>query len=175
MNEMEGCIVTFKPFGVIPTDNPRSVTMPLDPVKDDTNPKDLIGSKKPRLSLVSPAGMIYEALAMGNGAEKYGPYNWRDKSVQVMIYLEAAMRHLLEFQDGADLDQDLENCEGCKERLANPKVACKNGHSWLPHLAHAKACVGIIIDALETGHLIDNRPKPGAAARLIDKFTKKDK
>lgn len=118
---------------------------------DETNPKDLIGIKKPRLSLVSPAGILYEALAMANGADKYGPYNWRDKKVQVMIYLEACMRHLLAYQDGEEVAAD----------------------SKVPHLAHAKACLGIIIDALETGNLIDNRPKPGAMAALIEKFTKK--
>lgn len=117
----------------------------------DANPKDLVGVKKPRLSLVSPAGMIYEALAMQNGADKYGPYNWREKKVQAMIYLEACMRHLLAWQEGEEIAAD----------------------SGVPHLGHAKACLGILIDALETDSLIDNRPKKGAAAKLIDRYTKK--
>lgn len=114
-----------------------------------TNPKDLIGMKKPRLSLVPPAGLVYAALAMANGADKYGPYNWREKKVQVMIYLEAAMRHILSYQDGEEKAKD----------------------SGVPHLGHALACLLIIIDALETGNLIDNRPKAGPMADLIERYT----
>jgi Domain of unknown function (DUF5664) len=118
---------------------------------DQTNPKDILGVKKPRLSLVPPAGLIYASLAMANGADKYGPYNWREKKVQAMIYLEAAMRHILSYQDGESNAQD----------------------SGAPHLGHAIACLLIIIDALETGNLIDNRPKPGPTSALIERFTKK--
>ena len=120
-------------------------------MSNDTNPKDLIGVTKPRISLVPPVGIVYEALAMANGAEKYGPYNFRDKKVQAMIYIEACMRHLMAWQDGEELAED----------------------SGLPHLAHAKACLGILIDAKESGFLIDNRPKPGATAAVIKRYTKK--
>lgn len=125
--------------------------MPLDHITDETNPKDKIGAKKPRLSLVPPSGLVYAALAMANGADKYGPYNWREKKVQAMIYLEACMRHILSFQDGEENAQD----------------------SGIPHLGHAIACLLILIDAKETGNLIDNRPKGGAMARLIEQWTKK--
>lgn len=128
--------------------------MPLDTQPDQTNPKDLLGIKKPRLSLVPPSGFVYAALALGNGADKYGPYNWRDKKVQTMIYLEAAMRHMLSYQDGEEFSSD----------TSNPQV---------PHLAHALACLLILIDAKETGNLVDNRPKPGAMGALIEKYTKK--
>ena len=113
------------------------------------NPKDLIGLKKPRLSLVPPAGLVYAALAMANGADKYGPYNWREKKVQAMIYLEAAQRHILSYQDGEECAED----------------------SGVPHLGHAIACLLIVIDALETGNLVDNRPKPGPMAALIARYT----
>lgn len=115
------------------------------------NPKDLVGAKKPRLSLVPPSGLVYAALAMANGADKYGPYNWRDKKVQSMIYLEACMRHILSYQDGEECAQD----------------------SGIPHLGHAIACLLILIDAKETDNMIDNRPKPGAMAALIERYTKK--
>ena len=135
MNEMEGLAI-----------------MPLDNITDETNPKDKIGAKKPRLSLVPPSGLVYAALAMANGADKYGPYNFRDKKVQAMIYLEACIRHVLAWQDGEECAQD----------------------SGVPHLGHALACLLILIDAKETGNLIDNRPKPGVMAQLIEKYTKKD-
>lgn len=117
------------------------------------NPKDVIGLKKPRLSLVPPAGFVYAALAMANGADKYGPYNWREKKVQLMIYLEAAQRHILSYQDGEECAKD----------------------SGVPHLGHAIACLLIIIDALETGNLVDNRPKAGPMAELIERFTQTKK
>lgn len=129
----------------------RDGAIKWEDLASSTNPKDLVGATKPRLSLVPPAGLIYAALAMANGAEKYGPYNWREKKVQVMIYLEACMRHILSFQDGEENAKD----------------------SGVPHLAHALACLLIIIDAKETDSLIDNRPKPGAAAALIERYTKK--
>lgn len=120
-------------------------------MNDNTNPKDLIGVKKPRLSLVPPASIIYQALAMEDGATKYGPYNWREKKVQASIYIDAAMRHLAQWADGEENAED----------------------SGRPHLAHALGCLGILVDAMETGNLVDDRPKSGAAATLIKRWTKK--
>lgn len=117
-----------------------------------TNPKDLLGSKKPPIHLVPPASLIYQALGMDDGATKYGPYNWRDNKVIATIYVSACMRHLLQWLDGEELAKD----------------------SKKPHLAHAISCIGIIIDALETGNLIDDRPTHGAAPSLIEKWTKVD-
>lgn len=122
----------------------------MNPI-DQTNPKDLLGVKKPRLSLVPPSGFVYAALALANGADKYGSYNWRDKKVQSMIYLEACMRHLLSYQDGEENAKD----------------------SGVHHLGHAIACLLILIDAKETRNLIDNRPKAGVMSALIERFTKK--
>lgn len=115
-----------------------------------TNPKDLIGVRKPQLNLVPPAGIIYEALAMEDGAAKYGAFNWRRNKVILSIYIAATMRHLMCYQDGEEMAKD----------------------SGKPHLAHAKACLGIIIDALETGNLIDDRPAKGAAPDLMERYTK---
>ncbi len=111
---------------------------------DDANPKDKVGRQKLPLHLVPPAAIVYEALAMADGGAKYGPYNWRSKSVVVSIYVAACMRHLMAFWDGEGVAED----------------------SQVPHLGHARACLGIIIDALESGALIDDRPKPGSFARL---------
>lgn len=115
-----------------------------------SNPKDLIGAKKVQLNLIPPASMIYQALGMTDGKEKYGPFNWRDNEVIASIYIAALFRHVLCWFDGE------ENAPDSKK----------------PHLAHAISCLGIIIDAKETGNLIDDRPKPGAAARLLTKYNK---
>ncbi len=116
---------------------------------DSTNPKDLIGITKPQLWLVPSAGIIHEAMAMKNGADKYGAYNWREKKVRAVIYIDAALRHLQQDLDGEDMACD------------------SNWH----HLAHARACCGIILDALETGNLIDDRPTKGKAAQVIERLT----
>lgn len=117
---------------------------------DETNPKDALGDKKVNLALVPPASIIHEAMAMENGARKYGSYNWRTKKVRGMVYIAAGLRHLLEYLDGADYSTD-----------TDPPVH---------HLGHAKACLGIVLDAMETGNLIDDRPvKSEAATRLVSR------
>lgn len=121
--------------------------------KNTQNPKDLIGATKPAISLVPPSVMIYLAEAFKNGASKYGPYNWRQNKVVGSIYLDATFRHLLAYIDGEDCAED----------------------SKLEHLAHAVASLAVLIDAKETGNLVDDRPKKGAASKLILKFTKTSK
>ena len=119
------------------------------PVPDDANPKDLLGLAKVSLTKNPPAALIYMALAMMNGAVKYGPFNWRKKKVIASVYVDAAMRHLQAWQDGENDADD----------------------SKVPHLGHALASIAIIVDALETGNLIDDRPAPGAAAALLKRYT----
>lgn len=114
----------------------------------DDNPKTLLGIRKVSLSKVPAAAVLYMALAMMDGARKYGPFNWRTKRVTASIYIDACKRHLDAWFDG--------------EELA--------GDSKLPHLGHALACIGIIIDALETGNLNDDRPPPGPMSKLIEKW-----
>ncbi len=108
------------------------------------NPKDLVGAKKAPLDLIPPAAIIAMAEAFGNGATKYGPYNWREQPIQVRTYIGAAMRHLLAFQDGQWAAED----------------------TGISHLAHAMAGIGILIDAFATGAVIDNRVEGPAAGML---------
>lgn len=116
---------------------------------DTRNPKDLLGLKKPPLGLVPPSAIILESMAMKDGAIKYTAYNWRVKKVIATIYLDACQRHLLAWQDGEERAKD----------------------SGVHHLGHARACLGILIDAMTTGNLIDDRPTPGSAAKLIAELT----
>lgn len=117
---------------------------------DNTNPKDLIGIKKPQVGLLPAAGKLYGALAMQDGAMKYGPYNWRDKKVRYTVYLDALERHLLALRDREDVAPD----------------------SGLPHLGHIIACASILADAVEGGFLVDDRPLSGPASAIIARFTK---
>lgn len=116
----------------------------------DANPKTRFGVLKPNPFLVPAASTLYQALAMQDGAKKYGPYNWRENKVTASIYVAAAMRHMMAWVDGEECAKD----------------------SQVPHLAHALACLGIIVDALETGNLIDDRPLPGASPKIIEAWTK---
>lgn len=120
-----------------------------EPLFPDLNPKTRIGAAKPSIGLIPPAALIHFAKAMENGASKYGAYNWRDKQVEAMTYVHASLRHILAYLDGEDIAED----------------------SGVHHLAHAGACMALLLDALETGNLVDNRPTAGAAARLIKEHT----
>lgn len=115
------------------------------------NPKDKIGLTKVPLRLVPPALMIEVSRVMQLGANKYGPYNWRENKVLATVYIEAALRHLLSYLDGETLDSE----------------------SGASHLAHVAACMGILLDADAIGALDDNRPTKGAAAQLIAKYSRK--
>ena len=113
------------------------------------NPKDRIGATKPPLHLIPPAAEILEAVVMGLGASKYGAYNWRQTRIRATVYIAAAKRHLAQWLDGQDDDPE----------------------SGVSHLAHARACLGILLDAHVTGHMVDDRPPPGAAHELIVRHT----
>lgn len=116
-----------------------------------SNPKDLIGFRKPPIALCPPTLWLYASLAMKLGAKKYGPYNWRKESVGAMTYINALMRHTLSYLDGQNLDDE----------------------SKTKHLAHAAACIGILLDAEANDRLIDDRPEPGKFAELVKLFTEK--
>lgn len=104
---------------------------------ETTNPKDIAGAKKVPISLLPTEGIVQGAKAMKHGADKYGPFNWRDKKIQYVIYLDAILRHVILCIDGEDIDKD----------------------SGLHPLAHVIAGASIVLDALKHDCLIDNRPK----------------
>jgi len=112
------------------------------------NPKDILAGRKVALGLLPGAGKIYGALAMSEGAKKYGPYNWREKGVLHTVYLDAIERHLEALRDGQWLD---------------PK-------SGYPHLGHIVAGAAIVLDANSVGKLINDLPPPGKAAEILDKY-----
>ena len=125
------------------------------PTANGFNPKDLLGMKKPMLSVVSAIATAHEAFAMMDGHYKYGPYNWRDKDVRARIYVDAAKRHLDAWLEGAE-------CAG---------------DSGAHHLGHARACIGILLDAQETGCLVDDRPvndkSRGVYERVLEEISTK--
>lgn len=116
---------------------------------ETANPKDLIGAQKVALSLLPAIGTLHGAHAMMDGAAKYGPYNWRAKKVQASIYVAALKRHVDAWFDGEETATD----------------------SGVHHLGHAIGCLSILLDAQETGNLIDDRPvmpgKDSVFARVL--------
>jgi len=101
-----------------------------------SNPKDLLGAKKPDASKIPAVAIAWESLAMMDGAGKYDPYNWRANKVIASIYIAACKRHIDLWFEGQRTADD----SGCH------------------HLGHARACLGILLDAEATGNLLDDRP-----------------
>lgn len=120
------------------------------PAYPDNNPKSAEGAKKAQLHLVPGSALVAEAGVFQLGAKKYGAFNWRERSVAATVYQSAALRHLLSWFDGEDIDPE-------------------SGQS---HLAHARACLGILLDAAACGNLIDDRPTKGATSRIIQENMK---
>ncbi len=112
---------------------------------EGVNPKDVAGSKKTPLGLLPAAGRIHGAMAAKQGAEKYGPYNWRRIPIGYTPYLDAIERHLLALRDGED----------------------KAADSGVHHLGHIIATASILLDAMAFGTLRDDRPTSGPAAKLL--------
>lgn len=119
------------------------------PATKDTNPKDGIGATKLPLHMVPPTAVALASLAHLDGALKYGKWNWRKAGVRASIYLDACRRHLSKWESGEELD----------------------GDSGLPHLAHALACLNILVDARACGKLSDDRPPSVDLGAYFDELT----
>lgn len=92
------------------------------------------------------------AQSQRSGDEKYGRMNWRDDPVTASIYVGALLRHLLKWWTGG-IDCDPES--GAHE------------------LGHVMNNAAIILDAMDNGTLIDDRPTPNPrVVELIDELTK---
>ena len=118
-----------------------------------TNPKDIIGSDKLPLGQVPASAIAYAALGHLEGTLKYGLVNWREVGVRWSIYYDACLRHMAKVHNGE----------------------WEDAATGVPHLGNALACINIIVDAYESGKLVDDRPKPAPVAGLIDRFTEKVK
>lgn len=110
---------------------------PVGAVYPDGNPKSLQGAKKFSLRYLPLSANIAVNQAFEDGAKKYGAANWREKGVATTVYVDAALRHIMQYFDGGQ------------------KLAADSG---VHNLGHAMACLAIIIDAEQEGQLIDDRP-----------------
>ena len=102
------------------------------------DPKKIAGDLKDPLHLLPTVALRQEARVLKLGADKYGIYNWRETDgVAASTYSASIMRHLLQYMDGEDADDE----------------------SGMSHLAHIKATCSILLDANSVGKLIDDRMK----------------
>jgi hypothetical protein len=114
-----------------------------------TNPKDIVGSDKLPLHLWPETATALGCLALLDGALKYGRANFRAVGVRSSIYADAAKRHINFWFEGEDADPD----------------------SGLCHLAHALACLAIIVDARAADKLNDDRQIAGGYRKLVNELT----
>lgn len=116
-----------------------------------TDPKAAVGITKVPLHLNPGSAAAHQAMAHADGAKKYGPFNWRSTEVLASTYIAAIKRHVDAWFDGEDNSQDA------------------NVH----HLGHAMAGLAIMLDAMECGTLVDDRPVKGAASAVQQRLIKK--
>ncbi len=115
-----------------------------------SNPKDQAATTRIDLSSFPTSAVAYGALAYVEGGLKYGEFNWRVAGVLASVYIAAGKRHLDKWWNGEE--EDLK--------------------TLVPHLANAIACIAILIDAIESGKLVDDRP-PKQSSSLYDRFEAK--
>lgn len=118
--------------------------------KKNTNPKDAVGVKKVPLSTVSGPVLMEVGLAMMEGARKYGRHNWRDAGVRASVYHDAAIRHLMDWWEGEDIDP-----------VSN-----------LSHITKCIAGLTVLRDAMIFNKLEDDRP-PKAPKGWLEELNKK--
>lgn len=102
----------------------------------ETNPKLAIGVAKVPISCV-PTQVIQEiGIGMMEGGLKYGRHNYRVAGCRSSVYYDAAMRHLMAWWEGQDLDPD----------------------SGLSHVSKAMASLAVLRDCQIGNTAIDDRP-----------------
>jgi hypothetical protein len=79
-------------------------------------------SEKPKLSLIPRAALEEEARVFEFGANKYGRDNYK-KGMAYSRLIDAALRHIIAFSDGENLDAE----------------------SSLSHLGHARCCLAMLL------------------------------
>lgn len=115
------------------------------------NPKDEAARLKADMSLLPGAALAHTCVAFADGEKKYGRCNWRRIKIAALVYSAAAVRHIKRWEDGLDYDP----VSGAHE------------------LAHAVSSLMIILDAMECGTLIDNRPAKGETDATIARLAAK--
>ena len=88
--------------------------------------------------------------AFAMGAEKHGPYSFRDEPIEYTELIDSLMRHTLAFLDGEDLDPE----------------------SGLPHTYHILANAAMLEYTRVNAPEKDDRPKKKASVPSVKDFKK---
>lgn len=109
--------------------------------------KNAIGDpNKPRLSLIPRSAIWGMAKAFTHGETKYGTFNYKE-GIKITYLLDAAMRHITQFLDGENIDQD----------------------SQCLHLENAMAGLAMAIDMYYNKSEMDDRYKGEAVNDIVPK------
>lgn len=114
------------------------------------NPKKLYGDKKPPLAQLPLVAMAHASCAHYDGELKYGWRNWRENPVEALVYINAAMRHLMLWGEGEEYARD----------------------TGVNNLGAVIACCAILLDAQANEALIDNRSKSQVSCDLLHDLEK---
>jgi len=101
----------------------------------DINPKDAVGGPKFSMSILPMPALAQLEPCFRDGAQKYGPANWRDQPISSRVYVDAAFRHMMLWLCGQDAAEDSGAC----------------------HLASAASNLLILLDARACGTMKDDR------------------
>jgi hypothetical protein len=89
---------------------------------------------KARIGLISDFALWQEARVMTFGAQKYAAHNWRG-GISWSRLIDACLRHIHAFNSGEDMDPE----------------------TGLSHLAHARCCLGFLLEYTQTHKELDDR------------------
>ena len=117
-----------RPWPLVPADELRPPAPKPDVQKYDAG--------KPPMGLLSTKALVKIAEVLAFGAQKYSSHQWRS-GIEWQRLLDAALRHLLAFNDGQDIDEE----------------------TGLSHLAHLGCCVMFLLEFEDTHPELDNRYK----------------
>lgn len=101
-----------------------------------SNPKDLVGSRKTPLSTLPFRVLWRVGLAMLEGMCKYGRHNYRIAGVRASVYFDGLQRHIGAWWEGEDIDPD----------------------SGFHHIDKAIADLMVLRDSMLMGNWCDDRP-----------------
>lgn len=103
------------------------------------DPKAQAGSKKMLFDHIPMSAYLELSEGMIDGVPKYGKYNWFDvdEDLDVLVYINAALRHLYLYMAGEDYARD----------------------SGKHHITHAISGLSVARDAEMLGKLADTRKK----------------
>jgi len=114
----------------------RGVRVDDGVITKPTNPKDAVGINKVSYSMIPAPVLAEAALALTEGAFKYGKHNYRGVGVRGSVYYDASLRHLTAWWEGEDIDPE----------------------SGLSHVTKAIAGLMVLRDCMIRGNFNDDRP-----------------